>query len=115
MVTCLGYIPERGDVVRITWNHKAGRDPEGFGVALVLSPEAYNGKVGFALLCPITDRVKGYPFEVPIPGNLNVTGAVLSDEVKSMDWKALKAELICRLPEETVSEVLRKAAALLSK
>ena len=114
-MTRRGYIPERGDAVRIAWNHKAGNDPEGRGVALVLSPAAYNGRVGFALFCPITDRVKGYPFEVPIPGNTKVTGAVLSDEVKSLDWKALKAELICRLPEATVSEVLRKAAALLSK
>src|SRR3990172_541871 len=76
------------------------------GVALVLSPATYNEKVGFALFCPITDRVKGYPFEVPIPGNMKVTGVVLSDEVKSLDWRALKAELICRLPETTVSEVL---------
>ena len=112
---CCGYIPERGDAVLITRNRKAGRDPEGRGPALVLSTAAYNGKVGLALLCPITDRVKGYPFEVPIPGNMKVTGAVLSDEVESMDWRALKTELICRLPEETVSEVLRKAAALLSK
>ena len=114
-MTRRGYIPERGDAVRIAWNHKEGHHPEGRGVALVLSPAAYNGKVGLALLCPITDRVKGYPFEVLIPGNTKVTGAVLSDEVKSLDWKALKAELICRLPEATVSEVLRKAAALLSK
>ena len=114
-MTCRGYIPERGDAVRIAWNHKAGHDPKRRGMALVLSPAAYNGKVGLALLCPITDRVKGYPFEVPIPGNMKIAGAVLSDEVKSLDWKALKAELICRLPEATVSEVLRKAAALLSK
>ena len=114
-MTRRGYIPERGDAVRIAWNHQAGHDPEGRGVALVLSTAAYNGKVGLALLCPITDRVKGYPFEVPIPGNIIVKGVVLSDEVKSLDWKALKAELICRLPEATVSEVLRKAAALLSK
>ena len=114
-MTRRGYIPERGDAVRIAWSHKAGHDPEGRGVALVLSPAAYNGKVGLALLCPITDRVKGYPFEVPIPGNIIVKGVVLSDEVKSLDWRALKAELICRLPEATVSEVLRKAAALLSK
>ena len=61
------------------WNHKAGHDPEGYGPALVLSTVAYNGKVGLALLCPITDRVKGYPFEVVIPGSMKVTGAVLSD------------------------------------
>jgi predicted nucleic acid-binding protein len=71
--------------------------------------------VGLALLCPIIDRIKGYPFEVPIPARMKVSGAVLSDQVKSMDWRALDATLICRLPEATVSEVLRKAATLLSK
>lgn len=114
-MTCLEYIPERGDAVRIAWNHKAGSNQQRLCVALVLSPAAYNEKVGFALFCPITDRVKGYPFEVPIPENSKVSGVVLSDEVKSLDWRALKAELICRLPEKTVLEVLRKAAALLSK
>ena len=83
--------------------------------ALVISSSAYNGKVGLALLCPIIDRIKGYPFEVPIPARMKVSGAVLSDQVKSMDWRALDATLICRLPEATVSEVLRKAATLLSK
>jgi mRNA interferase MazF len=114
-VTRSGYVPERGDAVRIAWNHMAGCDSQGLPVALVLSPAAYNKKVGFALFCPITDRIKGYPFEVSIPGNMKVTGVVLSDEIKSLDWRALKAELICRLPETTVAEVLRKAAVLLSK
>jgi mRNA interferase MazF len=114
-VTRSDYIPERGDAVRIAWNVKSGYDPDGRGMALVLSPAAYNGRVGLALLCPITDRVKGYPFEVPIPGNMKVAGAVLSDEVKSLDWRALDLELICRLPEDTILEVLRKAATLLSK
>jgi mRNA interferase MazF len=115
MLTCLGYVPDRGDAVQIVWNHKAGRNQLGFGMALVLSPAAYNEKVGFALFCPITDRVKGYPFEVPIPEYSKVSGVVLSDVVKSLDWRALKAELICRLPETTVAEVLRKSATLLSK
>lgn len=114
-MTCLEYIPERGDAVRIASNQKTWHDPGGRGVALVLSPAAYNEKVGFALCCQVTDQVKGYPFEVPIPANMKLTGAVLSDAVKRLDWRALKVELICRLPEATVSEVLRKAATLLSK
>lgn len=67
------------------------------------------------LLCPIIDRGKGYPFEVVIPMSLKVSVAVLSDQMKSLNWKALKLELICRLPKETVAEVLREASTLLSK
>ncbi len=78
-----------------------------------MSPEAYNRKVGLALLCPITTRVKGYPFEVVIPEGLKATGAILSDQIKSLDWKARDASLLCRLPEETIKDVLNKAGTLL--
>ncbi len=81
--------------------------------AVALSPGNYNGKIGLAVLCPITSQVKGYPFEVLIPAGLPVEGAILSDQVKSLDWRARNAELICALPPETISEVLQKLAALL--
>ena len=81
---------------------------------MVLSPAAYNGKVGLAILCPITTQIKGYPFEVPIPAGLAVTGAILADQVKSLDWRVREAELICTLPVKTVSQVLRKLSVLLS-
>jgi mRNA interferase MazF len=81
---------------------------------VVLSPAAYNGKVGLAILCPITTQIKGYPFEVPIPAGLAVTGAILADQVKSLDWRVREAELICTLPVKTVSQVLRKLSVLLS-
>jgi mRNA interferase MazF len=81
----------------------------------VLSPGAYNGKVGLALLCPITSHVKGYPFEVVIPPGLPVGGVVLSDQLKSLDWRAREAEFAIRLPEEALAEVLAKATALLSE
>lgn len=110
-----GYVPERGDAVWIATNDREGEGEAGRLPALVLSTSAYNGKVGLALICPITDRVKGYPFEVPIPGNAEVKGAVLSDEMRSTDWRAIRAERICRLPDATVSEVLRKASVLLMK
>jgi mRNA interferase MazF len=76
----------------------------------VISPAAYNGKVGLAILCPITSQVKGYPFEVHIPSGLDVSGVVLSDQVKSLDWRARKAAFICRLPRT----VLDKLGTLLS-
>jgi mRNA interferase MazF len=107
------YIPERGDAVWITLNPQAGHEQSGIRPALVVSPAAYNGKVGLALLCPITSQVKGYPFEVLIPARLKVSGAILSDQVKSMDWRARRAELICRIPETTISEVLQKVGVLL--
>jgi mRNA interferase MazF len=107
------YIPQRGDVVWITLNPQAGHEQAGRRPAVVLSPAAYNAKVGLALLCPITHRTKGYPFEVLIPGGLGVSGAILADQVKSLDWQSRKAELICTLPMETVNEIQQKISVLL--
>ena len=110
----MAYIPDRGDAVWITLNPQAGHEQAGRRPAVVLSPAAYNGRVELAILCPITNQIKGYPFEVVLPPGLAVTGAVLSDQVKSLDWRARQAELICALPAETVAEVLAKLATLLS-
>ena len=109
------YIPQRGDVVWITLNPQAGHEQAGRRPAVVLSPEAYNGKVGLAILCPITNQVKGYPFEVLIPAGMPVTGVILTDQVKSLDWRARDAKLICALPMETIGEVLQKIGTLLSR
>jgi len=109
----MAYIPERGDAVWITFNPQAGHEQAGRRPALVLSPSAYNRKVGLAILCPITNQIKGYPFEVLIPELLKVTGAVLSDQAKSLDWKARNVELIARLPESVTIEVLKKLRTLL--
>ncbi|MCX5803061.1 MAG: type II toxin-antitoxin system PemK/MazF family toxin, partial [Proteobacteria bacterium] len=81
--------------------------------ALVLSPANYNGKVGLAILCPLTNQIKGYPFEVLVPSGLSITGAILADQVKSLDWRARSVELICSLPSRTVTEVLQKLGTLL--
>jgi mRNA interferase MazF len=102
-------------VVWITLNSQAGHEQAGRRPAVVLSPENYNGKIGLAILCPITNQIKGYPFEVLLPAGLPVAGAILSDQVKSLDWRARNAELICTLPAETISEVLQKLGSLLSK
>ena len=108
------YVPDRGDFVWITLNPQAGHEQAGRRPALVISPAAYNGKVGLALLCPFTNQVRGYPFEVRIPQALAVTGVVLADQVKSLEWRARNVELIGTLPEATVAEVLRKLGTLLS-
>ena len=109
------YVPERGDVVWITLNPQAGHEQAGRRPAVVLSPAAYNGKVGLAILCPITRQVKGYPFEVQIPRGLAVGGVILTDQVKSLDWRAREAELAGRLPAATVAEVLQKLNTLLGR
>ena len=110
----MSHIPERGDVVWITLNPQAGHEQAGRRPALVLSPMSYNAKVGLAIFCPLTNQIKGYPFEVLIPAGLGVSGAILADQVKSLDWQARNAELICALPPATVTEVLQKLGTLLS-
>jgi mRNA interferase MazF len=115
MVSSETYVPQRGDAVWISLNPQAGREQAGRRPAVILSPESYNGKVGLAILCPITNQIKGYPFEVLLPLGLPVTGAILSDQVKSLDWRARKAELICALPARTISETLQRLGTLLSK
>ncbi len=115
MVNPQNYIPQCGDVVWITLNPQAGHEQAGRRPAVVLSPRNYNGKTGLAILCPITSQIKGYPFEVLLPAGLPVAGAILSDQVKSLDWRSRNAELICTLPDETISEVLQKLGTLLSQ
>ena len=81
---------------------------------MVLSPAIYNGRSGLAVFAPITNQVKGYPFEVSIPSGLAVTGVVLADQLKSLDWKARKVHFIATLPAETFNAVLQRAALLLT-
>lgn len=107
------FIPDRGDVIWISLNPQAGHEQAGRRPALVLSPTTYNGKVGMALLCPITNRIKGYPFEIEVPSGLQATGVILSDQVKCLDWKARKAEFICKLPSKVSIEVLKKFNTLI--
>lgn len=114
MVKTKAYVPCRGDVVWISFNPQAGHEQKGRRPALVLSPEDYNKKVGLAIFCPITNQVKGYPFEVSIPGGLKTSGVILSDQVKSLDWKIRDVEFICRIPASVTEIVLKRVGALLN-
>ena len=110
------YVPERGDVVWITLPPL--RTSAGCGTerrpAVVLSRQAYNARVGLALLCPITPHIKGYPFEVPLPPGLPIEGAILADQAESLDWRARRAEPICSLSPEVVQETLGKLRAIMA-
>jgi len=108
------YVPQRGDAVWLSFSPQSGHEQAGRRPALVLSPAAYNQKVGLAIFCPITNQIKGYPFEVIIPPGLGVAGAVLSDQVKNLDWRFRQAELIGPLPETVTAAVLQKLEILIS-
>ena len=107
------YVPDRGDAVWLHFDPQSGHEQRGRRPALVLSPASYNGKVGLAILCPVTSQVKDYPFEVALPEDAGVEGVVLADQVKSLDWRAREAKLIGRLPARVTAEVLGKLGALL--
>ena len=109
----MAFVPDRGDLVWLTFMPQAGHEQSGRRPALVLSPRTYNAKVGLAIACPVTSHVKGYPFEVQLQSGLPVSGAVLSDQPKSLDWRERQASLIARAPEETTAAVLGKVSALL--
>lgn len=107
-------IPNRGDAVWLDFMPQAGREQAGRRPAVVLSPAAYNAKSGLALACPVTTQIKGYPFEVVLPEGLPISGAVLTDHVRSVDWRARRAEFICSLPAEIVQDISAKLLPLIS-
>jgi mRNA interferase MazF len=106
------YVPARGDIVWLHFSPQKGHEQAGRRPALVISPRPYNQKVGLGLFCPITSQIKGYPFEVTLPPDIGVAGVVLSDQVKSLDWRARKAKRIAKVPPEIIHEVLNKLATL---
>jgi mRNA interferase MazF len=106
------YVPEAGDIVWLQFDPKAGREQRGHGPALILSPALYNGKSGLALVCPITSRIKGYAFEVPVRAG-KVKGAVLTDQLGSVDWREREAKRITRAPAEVTSAVREMLQLLL--
>ena len=107
------YSPDRGDIVWIDFSPQAGHEQAGRRPALVISPGAYNKKVGLAILCPITNQVKGYPFEVMLPDGLPLQGVVLSDQAKSLDWRARRTTYAAKVHQDVTAQVLNKLGTLL--
>ena len=106
------YVPDRGDIVWLQFNPQTGHEQAGHRPALVVSPRAYNARVGLALFCPVTAQVKGYPFEVLLPTGLEAQGAILSDQIKSFDWRERKAKRVCTVPTEILEETVALILAL---
>jgi mRNA interferase MazF len=107
-----GYVPERGDIIWLTFTPQAGHRQMGRRPAIVLSYRLYNEKTNLAIVCPITSKIKGYPFEVIIESN-KINGAVLADQLKNLDWKERQAEFIEKAEEEDIKEVIKKIKTLI--
>jgi mRNA interferase MazF len=108
------YVPSRGDLVWLRFDPQAGPEQAGRRPALVISPYAYNRRVGLAIFCSVTSRPKGYPFEVALPEDLEVAGVVLADQLKSLDWRARRAARIAIVPDSVLAEVLAKIRPLVA-
>ncbi len=109
-----GYVPDRGDLVMLDFTPQSGHEQAGRRPALVLSPSRYNAAAGLALVCPITSRQKGYPFEVALGKSGPVTGVILADQAKSVDWRARQAEKVARADWATQQTVIRHIDQLLT-
>ena len=107
------YVPQRGDAVWLNFEDSSGHEQTGRRPALVLSPRTYNDKSGLAVVCPVTSRSKGYPFEVKLPADLPLEGVVLADQVRTVDWRARRVRRICEVSGNVVEEVGGKLRALL--
>ena len=98
--------PDRGDLVYVNFNPQFGHEQAGTRPAIVLSPKSFNQVTGFAVVCPITRQQKEYPFEVAIPSGLAIEGVILTDQVKSLDWRARNFSIRGRAPEKVVKNCL---------
>ena len=107
------YVPDAGHVIKIDFDPQAGHEQGGWRPALVLSPATYNRPTGLAVVAPITNQKKGYPFEVPLPVGSKVTGVILSDAIKNLDWRARSARYLETVPDNILRSVQQRLALLL--
>jgi mRNA interferase MazF len=112
-VSAAHYVPERGDILWLTFDPPAGHEHAGRRSALVLSPSAYNRRASLALVCPITNQAKGYPFEVTLLKDSPVSGVILADHLKSADWAARRAQFATKVSADLLADVTAKLRPLL--
>jgi mRNA interferase MazF len=111
VVTRSVYVPDREEIIWLDFDPQVGREQAGRRPALVISSILYN-RIGLALICPITSKVKGYPFEVLIPAGGKISGVVLADAVKNVDWCGRNAEFIAKAAPAVIIEVQEKIRTL---
>ncbi|MDD5764887.1 MAG: endoribonuclease MazF [Candidatus Marinimicrobia bacterium] len=108
------YVPDRGDIVWLDFSPQTGHEQAGKRPAIVISPMAYNIKVGLALFMPITNQEKGYVFEIKLPDDLPISGVILTDQMKSLDWKSRNARRIGAVSTACYTEIIRKFSVLIA-
>jgi len=107
------YTPKRGDFACLDFDPQMGREQAGRRPAIIISDQIYNQTTGLLICCPITSRIKNYPFEVQLPKGLKVRGAVLSDHIKNFDWRERNVEFIAKAPAIVLDEVIEKSLSLI--
>jgi mRNA interferase MazF len=107
------YVPDAGDLVWLTFDPQAGHEQRGRRPALILSPRIYNSKARLAIACPITSQVKGYPFEVALPAGGKMSGVILADHLKNLDWQARDVVFEAKAPADILTDVRERIRALL--
>ncbi len=110
----INYIPERGDVILIDFSPQKGKEQAGYRPAFVVSPSDYNKFTSLALMCPITNSVRGWSFEVLLDDRMQTTGVILVDHLKSLDWKIRNVRFLEKSPLTVIDEVLAKLEPLVS-
>lgn len=106
------YVPEAGDIVWLHFDPQAGHEQAGHRPAVVVSPATYNAKTGLLLCCPMTKKIKGYPFEVVIDSSQE--SVVLADQIKSLDWVVRKASFKAKITVTQLEEIRKKAILLIA-
>jgi mRNA interferase MazF len=112
-VVARAYVPDAGDLVWLTFDPQAGHEQRGRRPALILSPRIYNSKARLAIACPITSQAKGYPFEVPLPPGDKISGVILADHVKNVDWQARNIAFEAKVHADILTEVRERLRVLL--
>ena len=108
------YLPERGDIIKLSFSPQVGREQARYRPALVISPSAYNRISKFLLACPITTSIKGWKFEVILSPSMQTSGVVLADQIRVLDWRSRKAKYIEQATQKVIDETLAKASTLIS-
>ncbi|WP_047981729.1 type II toxin-antitoxin system PemK/MazF family toxin [Ornithinibacillus contaminans] len=101
----VAQVPDKGDLVFLNFSPQSGHEQAGYRPAIVLSPKLFN-RGAFLFACPITSQEKGYPFEVKVPDGYKVNGVILTDQLRSLDWKSRNLKIVDKASDTTIQECL---------